>query len=76
VKRNVLTDQDTLNVANREDWCAWLEKNHDKKKQIWLIFHKKHTGKPSIPYADAVEESLCYGWIDSLVRQVDEDTYI
>lgn len=46
------------------------------KKQIWLIFHKKHTGKPSIPYADAVEGSLCFGWIDSLVKKVDDDTYI
>jgi len=39
MKKNVLADQDTLNVTNREDWRAWLEKNHDKKKKIWLIFH-------------------------------------
>jgi uncharacterized protein YdeI (YjbR/CyaY-like superfamily) len=76
VKKNVLVNQKTLYVTNREDWRAWLAKNFAKGKAIWLIFHKKHTGNPSITYADAVEESLCFGWIDSLVKRVDEDTYI
>jgi len=59
----------------RQDWRLWLIKNHDKTEEIWLIFHKKHTGVPSITYDDAVEEALCFGWIDSLKKKVDENRY-
>lgn len=65
----------TLHVTNREDWRQWLEKNHAKEKIIWLIFYKKHTGKPRVPYDDAVEEALCFGWIDSIVKRIDEEKY-
>ncbi len=54
---------ETLYVKEREAWRTWLEKHHDSKKEIWLIYYKKHTGKPGIPYDDAVEEALCFGWI-------------
>lgn len=63
----------TLYVKNRDDWRKWLEKNHQSEKEIWLIYCKKHTNKPRIPYNDAVEEALCFGWIDSTVKRVDED---
>ncbi len=66
----------TLLFANRQDWRSWLEKNHDKEDGIWVIYYKKHTGKESISYNDAVEEALCYGWIDSTVRKFDEEKYI
>ncbi|MGD2085491.1 MAG: YdeI/OmpD-associated family protein [Candidatus Aminicenantes bacterium] len=65
----------TLHVSNREDWRQWLEKNHDKEKEVWLIFYKKRTGKPSIPYDDAVEEALCLGWIDSIIKRIDDEKY-
>jgi uncharacterized protein YdeI (YjbR/CyaY-like superfamily) len=65
----------TLYVINRKKWRAWLEKNHASKKEIWLIYYKKHTGKSRIPYDDAVEESICYGWIDSTVKRLDEEKY-
>jgi uncharacterized protein YdeI (YjbR/CyaY-like superfamily) len=64
---------ETLYVADRNKWRAWLEKHHDKKKEIWLIYYKKHTNQPSIPYDDAVEEALCFGWIDSTVKRIDEE---
>ncbi|UCH95932.1 MAG: YdeI/OmpD-associated family protein [Candidatus Aminicenantes bacterium] len=64
-----------LHVTNRDDWRAWLKENHDKEKQAWLIFYKKHTGKPRIPYDDAVEEALCFGWIDSIVKRIDDEKY-
>jgi uncharacterized protein YdeI (YjbR/CyaY-like superfamily) len=64
-----------LYMTNREDWRAWLEKHHDIEKEVWLIYYKKHTGKPTIPYDDAVEEALCYGWIDSLVKRIDDEKY-
>ena len=58
-----------LYLTNREVWREWLEKNHTTKKEIWLVYYKKHTGKNRIPYDDAVEEALCFGLIDSIVRQ-------
>lgn len=65
----------TLYVTNRDDWRAWLKKNHSSQKEVWLIYYKKHTGKPRIPYDDAVEEALCYGWIDSTVKRIDDEKY-
>ena len=61
-----------LYVTNRKAWRAWLAKNHASEREIWLIYYKKHTGKPRIPYNDAVEEALCYGWIDSIVQKIDD----
>ena len=66
---------ETLYVTNRTDWQAWLEKNYDKKKEIWLIYYKKQTKKPCIPYDDAVEEALCFGWIDSTVKRIDDEKH-
>src|SRR3981189_83037 len=63
----------TLYVTDRKAWRVWLKKNHASAKEIWLIYYKKHSGQPRIPYDDAVEEALCYGWIDSIVQRVDED---
>ena len=65
----------TLYVVNRDDWRTWLKKNHAGEKQVWLIYYKKHTGKPRIPYDDAVEEAICFGWIDSTVKRIDEQKY-
>ncbi|MCK4365446.1 MAG: YdeI/OmpD-associated family protein [Thermoplasmatales archaeon] len=67
---------ETLYVINRTDWRTWLEKNYDKKKEIWLIYYKKHTKKPCIPYDDAVEEALCFGWIDSTVKRIDDEKHV
>lgn len=64
-----------LYVNNREEWRAWLEKHHGTDKEIWLVYHKKHTGKTRILYNDAVEEALCFGWIDSTVRTIDTDRF-
>ena len=65
-----------LYVINRNEWRTWLEKNHNTKKGVWLIYYKKHTGKPRIPYAAAVEEALCFGWIDSIVKRLDDEKYV
>ena len=65
----------TLYVTNRDEWRAWLAKNHRTEREIWLIYYKKHTGKPTIPYDDAVEEALCFGWIDGLEKRIDEERY-
>ena len=66
----------TLYVTDRKDWRKWLEKNFDKEKDIWLIYPKKSSGKPRIVYNDAVEEALCFGWIDSIIKSLDEESSI
>jgi uncharacterized protein YdeI (YjbR/CyaY-like superfamily) len=63
----------TLYVTSRNEWRAWLEKRHASEKEIWLVFYNKRSGKPSLPYNDAVDEALCFGWIDSTVKKVDEE---
>jgi uncharacterized protein YdeI (YjbR/CyaY-like superfamily) len=60
---------------NRKAWRSWLEKNHASAKNVWLIFYKKGTGKPTISYDEAVEEALCFGWIDSTPNKRDEQSY-
>lgn len=65
----------TLYVTNRKDWRSWLKKNHGKEKEIWLIYYRKSSGKPRIPYNDAVEEALCYGWIDSIFKGINEEKF-
>ena len=66
----------TLYVADRAAWRAWLEENHAREREVWLVYYKKHTGRPRVPYDDAVEEALCFGWVDSIVRRLDEDSYL
>jgi uncharacterized protein YdeI (YjbR/CyaY-like superfamily) len=65
----------TLDVGSREQWRDWLRKHHASKSVIWLVFHKSPTGSKSISYDGAVEEALCFGWIDSIVKRLDDDRY-
>ena len=64
-----------LYLTERSEWRAWLKGNYKTRDDIWLVFAKKHTGKPRISYNDAVEEALCFGWIDSTVRTIDQDSF-
>ncbi len=65
----------SIHKYTREEWRSWLCQNHSTEKEIWLIYFKKHTGKPRIPYNDAVEEAICFGWIDSIVKKIDDERY-
>jgi uncharacterized protein YdeI (YjbR/CyaY-like superfamily) len=65
-----------LYVINREQWSNWLSQNHDGETEVWLIFYKKETCKPTIGYEDAVEEALCFGWIDSIIKKIDDERYV
>jgi uncharacterized protein YdeI (YjbR/CyaY-like superfamily) len=62
--------------ANRAAWRAWLEKNHARADEVWLVFYRKGTGKASVDYAASVEEALCFGWIDGLKKRVDAERYM
>jgi uncharacterized protein YdeI (YjbR/CyaY-like superfamily) len=65
----------TFHAETLAPWRKWLADHHDSESEVWVIFYKQHTGKPTLAYLDAVDEALCYGWIDSLVRRLDEDRY-
>jgi uncharacterized protein YdeI (YjbR/CyaY-like superfamily) len=62
----------TLAVRTPAAWRAWLDKHGATEREVWLVFHKQHTGVPSIGYKDALDEALCYGWVDSLIKRIDE----
>jgi uncharacterized protein YdeI (YjbR/CyaY-like superfamily) len=64
-----------LHVGSRQEWRRWLRRYHGSESEVWLVFHKQHTGAATLSYEDAVEEAMCFGWIDSLVRRVDHARY-
>ena len=64
-----------LYVSTRKAWRTWLAKHHAAEKEVWLIYYRKQSGKARIPYNDAVEEALCYGWIDSTLKPIDGEKY-
>jgi uncharacterized protein YdeI (YjbR/CyaY-like superfamily) len=64
-----------LDVRTRAKWRAWLGKHHASSRRVWVVFHKAHTGVKSMPYEDFVREALCFGWVDSLVKRLDDDRF-
>jgi uncharacterized protein YdeI (YjbR/CyaY-like superfamily) len=65
----------TLQVRDRRHWRAWLAKHHTSSPGVWLVFYKAHTSVKWIRYEDMVREALCFGWIDSLIKRLDDDRY-
>ncbi len=65
----------TLDVRTRELWREWLAKHHASSAGVWLVRHKQHTRVKSMPYEDVVREALCFGWVDSLVKRLDDERY-
>ena len=63
----------TLYVTNRDEWQNWLKEHYNSEKEIWLIYPRKATKKSRIPYNVAVEEALCFGWIDSIIKKLDQE---
>jgi uncharacterized protein YdeI (YjbR/CyaY-like superfamily) len=66
---------ETLDVKSSSQFRNWLAKNHSQKKEIWLIQYKKASGRPSIDYIEAVEEAICFGWIDNIEKSIDSERY-
>ncbi|WP_045233399.1 YdeI/OmpD-associated family protein, partial [Deinococcus pimensis] len=64
--------EDTVHPLTRGAWRAWLEANHDRAKGVWLVTFRKETGEPRVEYDEAVEEALCFGWVDSKPRKLDD----
>ncbi len=65
-----------VDIFSKGDFRKWLEKNHDKEDKVNLVLHKKHTGKPSPSHRELMEEAICFGWIDTTIKKLDEDKYI
>lgn len=65
----------TFYAKSRREWRAWLAKHHKTATEIWLIYYTKESGKPRVPYNDAVEEALCYGWIDGQHKGIDKHSW-
>ena len=74
--QSAMTTNKTLYVTTRNEWRDWLSENFDKSTEIWLVYPKKNSGKIRIPYNDAVEEALCFGWIDSTIKALDNNNTI
>jgi uncharacterized protein YdeI (YjbR/CyaY-like superfamily) len=64
-----------LDVRTRAQWRQWLAKHHASSPGIWLVRHKQHTGVQSMSYEDLVREALCFGWVDSLIKRLDDDVF-
>lgn len=65
----------TFAAATLAQWRQWLDEHHAVESEVWLVFGKQHTGVASVSYQDAVDEALCHGWVDSLIKRVDESRY-
>jgi uncharacterized protein YdeI (YjbR/CyaY-like superfamily) len=65
----------TFYAPDRAAWRAWLKRHHRTAREIWLVYYKKDSGRPRIPYNHAVEEALCFGWIDSILKPIDARRY-
>jgi uncharacterized protein YdeI (YjbR/CyaY-like superfamily) len=70
-----MTDIIEFYAKSRKEWREWLRKNHNKEKKVFLIKYKKHTGKPSLSHKESMEEAICFGWIDTIVKKVDKEKY-
>jgi len=67
---------ETYRARSRSAWRSWLRKNHQRKTEIWLLLYKKHVDKPGVSYPDAVEEALCFGWIDGILKRIDDESHV
>ena len=76
VEVNPKDGAEMVRPVGRAAWRTWLEDNHERPSRVWLVLFKKASGKATIGYDNAVEEGLCFGWVDSLVRRLDDESYV
>src|SRR3989338_778451 len=70
-----MTEQ-RIYAGTQKDWRTWLEKNHLTEKKVGVIVHKKHTGKPTLSHREYMNEAICFGWIDTTIKRIDENTFL
>jgi uncharacterized protein YdeI (YjbR/CyaY-like superfamily) len=71
-----MRDFPRVRPKSRQAWRDWLERHHTSSRGVWLVYAKKHSGLPSLSYNDAVEEALCFGWIDSKINPIDDTFFM
>jgi uncharacterized protein YdeI (YjbR/CyaY-like superfamily) len=69
-------ETETFCPTSRQDWRKWLKKNHHSKQSVWLVYYKKKSNLPTISWSEAVNQALCFGWIDSTARPIDDEKYM
>ena len=67
--------ENEISFKTRREWRAWLEKNSSNPGEVWVVYYKKDSGKPSITYRESLEEALCFGWIDGIRKSIDSERY-
>ena len=72
----MIREVETYYPQSKENWRRWLEDNHQSKQSIWLVYYTKQSQIPSISWREAVDEALCFGWIDSTTKKVDDSSFI
>ena len=75
-KNKLGNEIESFSPKSRQEWRKWLQENHNKKQSIWLVYYKKKSDIPTIAYSEAVDEALCFGWIDSKAKSLDEDKFM
>ncbi len=65
----------TFTAPDRESWHEWLAEHGSNEAEVWLVYYKAATGKPTISYQDSLEEALCFGWVDSIIQKIDQEKY-
>lgn len=73
---NMENELEMIYADSRQAWRQWLEANHAKQQSIWLVYYKKKANRPTVSYNDAVDEALCFGWIDSKAKPIDDEKYM
>lgn len=71
-----INDAPEIHPKSRKEWRQWLQKNHNKEQAVWVVYYKKSSATPSMQWSEAVDEALCFGWIDGRRRPIDEETFI
>jgi len=76
MNREITKEVETFCPTNIQDWRQWLQENHRSKQSIWLVYYKKKSGTPSITWSEAVDQALCFGWIDSTSKPIDNERFM
>jgi uncharacterized protein YdeI (YjbR/CyaY-like superfamily) len=71
-----INDAPEIHPKSRKEWRQWLQKNHNKEQAVWVVYYKKSSATPSMQWSEAVDEALCFGWIDGRRRPIDEETFV
>lgn len=71
-----INNLETFCPTSKQDWRQWLQENHNLKQSVWLIYFKKKSNTPSISWSEAVDEALCFGWIDSIAKPIDAEKFM